>query len=537
MPSLPTLGAIRRLYLREIGGTETKVLPGTEGASQPFFSPDGQWLAFFADGKLKKVPTNGGPATLLSEATSARGGSWGDSGTIVFSPQARGSGILQISAEGGVPKPITTLDIAKGETSHRTPELLPGGKTVVFTAYGATYQDVSIVAQSLKTGERRVLIEGASQPQYASTGHLLYIQPKLPGTIMAVAFDPNSLKISGPPVPVIEDVLTTRGDYSQWGVSRSGMLVYSTGGFQEPENNLVWVDRKGIVDQLAAPAKRPYGFPRLSPDGRKIVVALQAVQSSLWIYDLFGNTFTRLTFEGNNSWPVWTPDGKRVTYASNRSEPWHLFWKLADGSGNEEMLLARPSGDQEPYSWSPDGKVLAYQEAGPSTQQDIWVLSIDGEHRSRPFLQTPASEQDASFSPNGRWMAYASNESGRYEVYVQPFLGSGGKWQISTDGGREPLWARSGRELFYRSGEKMMVADVITQPGFQAAGSRVLFQGPYETTSSASANYDVSADGQRFLDGSTIGAATAVHRVQRRTQLVRRDKSESSAWEEVTLAN
>jgi serine/threonine-protein kinase len=491
--------ATDQLYLRTIQDAETKVLPQTEGATQPFFSPDSRWLAFFAGGKLKKVPTNGGVPVVVCDAAASRGGFWSENGTIVFSPLARGSGILQVSADGGAPKQITTLDTGRGETSHRLPELLPGGETVLFAAYGATYQDVSIVAQSLKTGERRVLIEGASLSHYASTGHLLYLQPKLPGTVMAAAFDPESLKLTGTPVPVIEGLLTDRGDYAHWSFSRSGMLVYAAGGFKEAAYNLVFVDRKGIATPAGTPLQRPYAFPRLSPDGRRLVATLQAIQNILWIYDLPGGAFNRLTFEGNNDWAAWTPDGKRVAYASNRGEPWRLFWKPFDGSGKEEILLARAEGNQQPSSWSSDGKVLVYQDATPATAQDIWMLPIDGDRQPRPIIQTPASEVDARLSPDGRWLAYASDESGRYEVYVQPFAGSGGKWQISSDGGREPVWAHNGRELFYRSGEKMMVADVTAQPTFQATTSRLLFQGPYVRTNTISADYDVTPDDQRFL--------------------------------------
>ena len=491
-------GANSQLYLRAIEGAETMALQGTDGATNPFFSPDGQWLAFFAQGKLKKVPTSGGTPVVLCDASSSRGGNWGDDGTIVFTPQARGFGVFQVSAGGGTPKPITALDATKGETSHRQPELLPGGETVLFTAYGSTYQDVSIIAQSLKRGERRVLVEGASLPHYAPTGHLLYVQPKLPGVVMAVAFDPVSLKVQGTPVPVLEDVLTSRGDSAQWTLSRSGMLIYAAGGLQQAEGNLVWVDRKGAVTPAGTPLRQPYAFPRLSPNERRLVVTLEGIQSSVWIYDFAAKPLNRLTFDGNNDWPLWTPDGKRVTYASNRSEPWQIFWRLADGSGKEERLLAKP-GDQQPYSWSPDGKLLALYAGASSTGQDVWVLSLDGDRRSQPFLQTAASEIDASFSPDGHWMSYASDESGRYEVYVQPFPSSGGKWQISTEGGREPRWSRNGRELFYRSGDKMMAVDVVTQSAFQVATPRVLFQGPYEPTNSVSPNYDVSADGQRFL--------------------------------------
>jgi serine/threonine-protein kinase len=492
-------GALQQLYLRTLQDTETKALPETERGDQPFFSPDSRWLAFFAGGKLKKVPTSGGVPVVICDAPSSRGGFWGENDTIVFSPQARGSGIFQVSADGGAAKQITTLDTSRGETSHRFPELLPGDETILFVAYGATYQDVSIVAQSLKTGERRVLIEGASLPHYASTGHLLYVQPKRAGTIMAVAFDAERSKLTGTPVPIVEGVLTDRGDYAHWSLARSGMLVYAPGGFTEAENNLVLVDRKGVATPVGTPLQRPYRFPRLSPDGRRVVVTLGGIQSTLWIYERSSSSFNRLTFEGNNDWPAWTPDGKRVTYASNRAEPWRLFWKPFDGSGQEERLLARGRGDQQPYSWSSDGKVLLYQDNTPATRQDIWALQIDNNREPRPILQTPASEVDAGLSGDGRWMVYASDESGRYEVYVQSFAGSGGKWQISTDGGREPVWAHNGREVFYRSGEKMMAAEVAREPTFHAATSRLLFQGPYEAGNIGSPDYDVTADDQRFM--------------------------------------
>ena len=489
--------ATAQLYLRTIEDADARVLPETEGAQQPFFSPDSRWLAFFAGGKLKKVPVTGGVPVVICDAPGSRGGFWSENGTIVFS-QARGSGISQVSADGGAATLITALDAGRGETAHRLPELLPGGETVLFVAYGATYQDVSIVAQSLKTGERRVLIEGASLPHYASTGHMLYVQPKRPGTIMAVAFDVETLELAGTPVPVVEGVLTDRGDHAHWSLSRSGMLVYAPGGFKEAENNLVFVDRQGIATPVGTPLQRPYHFPRLSPDGRRVAVTLAGIQSTLWIYERSGSAFNRLTFAGNNDWAVWTPDGKRVTYASNRAEPWRLFWKPFDGSGKEELLLARETGDQQPYSWSADGKVLVYSEATPAAQQDIWVMPI-GDRQPRPILQTSASEVDARLSPDGRWLAYASDESGRYEVYVQSYSGAGGKWQISADGGREPVWAHNGREIFYRSGDKMMAAEVASQPAFQPATSRLLFQGPYEGTTSISPDYDVTADDQRFL--------------------------------------
>lgn len=278
----------------------------------------------------------------------------------MFSPLARGSGIVQVAADGGTPKPVTTLDSAKGETSHRLPELLGAGNSILFAAYGATYQDVSIVAQSLQTGKREILIEGASQPHYVSSGHLLYVQPKLPGVVFAVGFDAKKLKITGTPVPLIEKVLTDRGDSAQWSLSPSGMLVYAPGGLQEGAANLVLVNREGAAMPLGSPADRPYQSPRLSPDGNHVAVALNGIQNNLWIYDLPDHAWNRFTFEGNNGWPIWSPDGKHVTYAANRAEPWRIYSKPFDGSGNDELLLPKQSGDQQPYSWSPDGKILLF---------------------------------------------------------------------------------------------------------------------------------------------------------------------------------
>jgi Tol biopolymer transport system component len=501
-----------QLYLRALQNGDAHAIPDTEGVDQPFFSPDGRWLAFFHKGKLKKVPTSGGVPIVIADATSSRSGFWGDNGTIVFAPQARGRGIVQVSADGGTASEITILDAGLGETSHRFPVLLPGGEHLLFVAYGSTYDDVAIIAQSLATGQRRVLIQRASQPVYTSSGHLLYMQPERPGTILAVPFDATTATLTGVPVPAAEDVLTDRGDYAEWSVSQSGLLVYAAGGFKEPERDLVSVDRQGIATPFGTPPRRPYQFPRLSPDGRRIVVGVDGIQSSVWMYERSSGSFNRLTFEGNNFWAIWSPDGKRITYASNRAEPWRLYWKPFDGSGKEEKLLTIGKGDQQPYSWSPDGKLLVYQDSTPASRQDIWALSLEGDRRPRPLVQTPASEVDAALSGDGRWLAYASDESGRYEVYVQP-LGGGGKWQVSIDGGREPLWAHSGRELFYRSGEKMMVAAVTSQPTFQASSSRMLFQGSYAPTNTTSANFDVAADDQHFVlvQPSPQPSATELH--------------------------
>jgi Tol biopolymer transport system component len=516
-------GGATQLYLRAIEGMEATVLPGTQGASLPFFSPDGQWIGFFAEEKLKKISTTGGlPVILCSAGGGPRGGTWGQD-TIIFAV-ARGSGLLQVSADGGTPQPITTLDSSKGETGHRLPELLPDGKTILFAAYGATYSDVAIVAQSLQTGERRVLIEGASQPRYSPSGFLLYVQPDARGTVMAVSFDPKTLTLTGNPVSVVQGVRSDRGDAATWSFSRDGMLAYVPGGTEGAGNNLVWVNRKGMAEPLAALPRRPYQFPRLSPDGRRIVVAIHETQLNLWIYDRARHTFTRLTFKGNNNWPVWTPDGTKVTYASNRAEPWNLFWKRADGSGNEELLLAAPKS-QVPLSWSRDGKFLAFLRSEPETGLDVWVVQLEGTREPRPLLKSSAQERDATFSPDGHWLAYTSNESGRDEVYVLSFPSLGGKWQVSTEGGAEPVWNTNGRELFYRSGDKMMAVATTTQPTFSVGESQMLFERPYVSGLVEASNYDVSPDGQRFLmvkESEDAAPATQINVVLNWTEELKR---------------
>jgi len=263
---------------------------------------------------------------------------------------------------------------------------------------------------------------------------------------------------------------------------------------------LVWVSRNGTEQPLGAPA-RQYDHARLSPDGRRVALEIGA---QIWVYDLVRETLTRLTFEGtSNTNHTWTPDGKRIAFQSNKnSAPARIFWQLADGSGGPEQLTSGgEGGNHVATSWSPEGQLLAFHWLGQTTQRDIWVLALS-DRKVQPFLRTPFTEGAATFSPDGRWLAYVSNETGRPEIYVQPYPGPGGKWQISIDGGTEPSWSRSGRELFYRSGNKMMAVETTTQPSFSAGKPRMLFEGQYLATvfpNSLSAAYDVSADGQRFL--------------------------------------
>ena len=321
---------------------------------------------------------------------------------------------------------------------------------------------------------------------------------------MAVPFDPQRLEVTGTAAPVVEGVLQSPvNGAAQYSFSITGSLVYVPGGIQSALSRLVWVNRTGAEQPLAAPM-RAYQFPRLSPDGRRVAVNIAEQATQLWLYDLPREALTRFTFEGNtNLNPTWTPDGKRITFNSNKEGATNIFWQLADGSGGLERLTTSEYL-QGPSSWSPDGQLLAFIEINPTTGYDIWVLRMgdpsagSGQVRkAQPFLRTPFLESAPRFSPDGRWLAYISDESGHREIYVQPYPGPGGKWQISTEGGTEPVWNPNGRELFYRSGDKMMAVDIATQPGFAVGKPRMLFEGPYVPATVTF--YDVTPDGQRFL--------------------------------------
>jgi serine/threonine-protein kinase len=312
---------------------------------------------------------------------------------------------------------------------------------------------------------------------------------------MAIAFDLERQEVRNTPVPIQDGLRYTIADFS---FSSLGWLVYVPRGEVGADlRRLVWVDRRGLAQALAA-APRNYQFPRLSPDGQKIAVQIQTVKSDIWVYDLTRSALSRLTSEGSNGWPIWTPDGKHVTFASNKGGHENLFWKLADGSGTEERLTTSEHR-QNPRSWSPDGRELVFDDTDTKTGEDIWVLPLQGDRNPRPFLRTPFSEGWAALSPDGHWLAYVSKELARSEIYVMAFPNAGGRWQISTEGGTEPLWARNGRELFYRSGEKMMAVDIGTQPTFAARKPRLLFESAAYERVSTTPNYDVSLDGQRFL--------------------------------------
>jgi Tol biopolymer transport system component len=320
------------------------------------------------------------------------------------------------------------------------------------------------------------------------------------GRVFAVQFDPHRLEVTGQPVPVLDGVKTSPSGAADFMVSNSGSLVYLPENVSVHEGLLVWVDRKKQVKELAAPA-RHYGSPHIAPDGLRAAVSISTeLAVDVWVYEIPHHTLTRLTFDEHSTSPIWSPDGKRIAFTTRRQAGPAIFVKPADGSGAEEIVVPGEGLILAPTSWSSDGKFLAYWSVGSGTGRDIWIAPLSGERKPQPFLRTKFNEMHARFSPDDRWVAYMSDESGRFEVYVQPFPGPGGKWQISTNGGTMPVWAQNGRELFYMSSGKLMSVGVTTQPAFSASTPRILADIPPGLVGRVgNANYDVSPDGQRFL--------------------------------------
>jgi Tol biopolymer transport system component len=484
-------GGKQHLFLRAMDNLEPKPVPDTGIGiiTTPFFSPDSQWLGFFAGGKLMKVSVNGGAAlTLAGGLPSPEGAAWSSRGTIVFGTDAY-EPLQEIPDTGGTPHSLMGLD--KGEVSHRWPEFLPGDG-VLFIALQAVGRGSTIAAQSLGTGKHRDLLQTGFRPRYASSGHLIYAQA---GNLVAVPFDARRLEVSGAAVPVVEGVLQPTGSgAAAYSFSSTGTLAYVS-GTETAQTKAVLVSRNGTEQPLAVPA-RDYGNPKFSPDGQRIAFTITEAEDQIWVYDVAKESLSKFTFEGANNRPLWTPDGKQIAFTSSLKSRGSIFWQRADGSNGLEQLTTSESV-HFPVSFSPDGQFLAFVELNPTTLRDIWVLRLS-DRKLQPFLRTRFNETVPRFSPDGHWLAYMSDESGRYEIYAQPFPGPGGKYQISTEGGADPVWNPNGRELFYRSGDKMMAADVMTQPSFSTGKPRILFEGQY-LPGDVIPSYDISPDGQRFL--------------------------------------
>jgi len=490
------VGETTRLFLRDFGKNEqAKELPETKGARLPFFSHDGQQVGFVAGGKLRTLFLDVGRPQSRCDAPNFAGGSWGADNTIFFSP-TWSKGLWEISADERVAKVRTTPDPNKGEYGHWWPEVLPGGETVLFTIWKTTLNDAQVAVLSIKTGKWQTLINGATHARYASTGHLLYAQS---GTLWAAPFDLKRLKVGEPRVAVAEGLKQRPSSgYAPFCFSKDcGVLYYVRGGEWLARRQFVWVNRK--TDEVEPPlplATGAYSHPRLSPDGQRLAFTkFDRGAFNIWVYEFASKMETQLTFESNNFGPLWTTDGKWLTFTTFRAGPFSVYWMPADGSSAEKPLVTGIF-DRETSSWSPDDKKFLFVETDPNTGEDIWLLSVEDGNTTRPLLCESWNEREAVFSPDGDWIAYVSDAEVRPEVYVTPYPKLAPK-KISTDGGFKPLWSQDSNDLFYRCGDKMIAVTFETEPEFRVNARDALFEGQYIT--GLYRNYDVSHDGQRFL--------------------------------------
>ncbi|MGK2933737.1 MAG: protein kinase domain-containing protein [Gemmatimonadaceae bacterium] len=493
---------VSQLFMRALGQLEPVAIPGTRGAVVPFFSPDGMWIGFATLGRLQKVALSGGPPLTIAALDSGFfGASWGDKGIVVFATE---NGLRQVPAAGGKPAPLLQLDTVGGVTSYRFPHFLPGGDALLFQVTSG----LNIFAPAAVTlGDRRVIkfeIPGGD-PRYVSSGHVVLSNSD--GTVTAAPFDPRSLEFRGNAVPIAEQVAVGLGGAAEFGISLRGTYVYASG--TAATRAVVAVERGGSVRELTT-EMRTYSAPRLSPDGTRVVVEIaEGGTSSIWVYEVAQKTLTKLTVTGSAARPVWTPDGSRITYTADVNGTPDIGWIRADGSALAEPLLAMP-GRQLADEWSPDGKSLLYHQNNASvSRNDIMLMSADSGRAVRPYLQTPNDEFAPAISPDGRWLAYTSDESGRNEIYVRSFPEPGGKVQISLDGGNEARWSRSGGELFYRNGDRMMAARVVTAPAFSVQNRTELFRGSF-TTLPFHAQYDVTRDGRFIMTQGPASSAALV---------------------------
>ena len=516
-----------QLFVRALDTLEPVAIATGGDVRGPFVSPDGQWVGFVDGTTLRKVALTGGaPITLTSVDGIPRGATWAPDDTIIFATNNPATGLQRVSAAGGMPEVLTRPDRAQGEADSFWPEILPGGRAVLFTITSQTggLDAAQIAVRDLRTGTQRILVRGGSHGRYLASGpgspkraereggHLVYVAA---GTLRAIPFDPTRLETHGTAIPVLPRLATTSFGAGDFAVAAGGTLVYvdAPGSLAANARTLVWVDRTGNEEPVAA-SPRAYVHPRLSPDGTRIALASTDQENDIWIWDLRRATLTRLTLDpGEDSYPVWTPDGKRIVFSSNRDGGQNnLWWQAADGTGTAERLTTS-SNTQLVTGITPDGTAVVFYELPPKMGRDLLKVALDGTHRVTPLLQTKFDELNGIVSPDGRWLAYESNSSGSFEIYVQPFPNvGGGQRQVSTAGGRQPLWARSGKELFYVGSDAALLSAPVEASGttWNNGTPIKILEGRYVSGGGTlGRTYDVSPDGQRFLKIKAAGTGAS----------------------------
>jgi serine/threonine protein kinase/Tol biopolymer transport system component len=488
------------LWVRPLNGLAAQMLPGTEGAGSSFWSADSRSIGFFGGGKLKRIDIAGGGAPqTICDSTEGRGGTWNRDGTIIFSAIGA-DGLFRVSAVGGVPILITKLDQSRQETWHRLPYFLPDGKHYLYAANSARPEYSGVYIGALDSNETKRLFGSSTNAVYAPPGYLLFVRET---TLMAQQFDATTLQLSGEPQPLVEQVQVNPIGSSSYSVSDDGVLVCLNAGAR---SQLTWFDRDGKLLSLVG-AIGSHSNVSLSPDEKRVAVATWDPQTGtrdIWIIDEARATSTRFTFNGAEDFlPLWSPDGANILFVSERSGIGNFFEKPTSGATNEQEIL-KTDERKWPSDWSKDGQYVAFTSSSPTTRLDLWVLPMFGDRKPISFLQTSFNEDGPRFSPDGHFIAYYSDDSGAYEIYVQPFPATGAKWQISSGGGMQPRWRRDGKELFYMApNRKLMAVDLDFSKGALEAGvpkvlsttSSLGYVGPRNL-------YECSGDGQRFLINS-----------------------------------
>jgi serine/threonine-protein kinase len=518
-----------QLLVRRLDQLEPTTLTDVGAPTAPFIAPDGQWVGFFDGPALNKVAITGGPpVTLIQNTFTGSGGpfgaTWSAQGTIVFATSGT-RGLRRISAAGGEVETLTTPDRARGELNHRWPEFLPDGRSLLFTITGSadvTRSGADIVLLDLETKTQTVVIRGGSNARYLPTGHLVY---GTGGTLRAIRFDLERRTVVGTAEPVVDTAGCSAGGAYEFDIAADGTLVYRTSGsgVLSAVRTLMWVDRLGRETPLGAPAKR-YFHPRLAPDGTRVVVFGGEQERDLWMWDLARAKLTRAVLdEAGGTIPLWTPDSRRLVFSARRGDRPNLFVRPADGTGKTTRLTESPNS-QHPTGVTPDGTQVVFYEVSPTEQRDIRLVTLTPTPVVTPLVATRFDEAGGVISPDGRWLAYESNRTGTYEIYVQPFPAvDGGLWPVSTGGGLQPLWARNGRELFYVAPDGALMTVAVEGRGstWSAGAPARLIAGPYYRGSEggiATRQYDVTADGQRFLmikeDASDTDSAPSIVVVQ-----------------------